>query len=79
MPAKASFTRAFAFDHTNMQRERKDDVAGWLTSAAYLTVLAIALGFGALLAWSLLRLAGRDEERPSRRDRAPAPTAPASA
>ena len=79
VPAEANFTRAFAFDHTNMQRERKDDVAGWLTSAAYLTVLAIALGFGALLAWSLLRLAGSDEERPPRRDRAAAPTAPASA
>jgi hypothetical protein len=56
--ALPQFTRAFALDRKNMQRERKDGVAGWLTTTAYLTVLAIALGFGALLAWALLRLGG---------------------
>ncbi len=66
VPAQARFTRAFAFDHKNMQRERKEGVAGWLTTAAYLTVLAIALGFGALLAWALLRLADGGERRPPR-------------
>jgi hypothetical protein len=64
--ARPHFTRAFLLDRQNMQRERKTGVAGWLTTAAYLTVLAIALGFGALLAWALLRLAGRDELPPPR-------------
>ncbi len=36
-----------------LQRERKQDVSGALTLAAYLTVLAIALSLIALIAWSL--------------------------
>jgi hypothetical protein len=64
VPASDRFTRAFVLDHENMQRERKDGVATWLSTAGYLTVLAIALGFFALLAWALMRLAGKDEVGP---------------
>jgi len=68
VPAEASFTRAFVADHEVLQRERKDDVPGFLTLVAYLTVLAIALGLIALIAWSLLRV-DRGEPKPSRRFR----------
>jgi hypothetical protein len=66
VPARPQFARAFVLDHKNLQRERKEGVAGWLTAAAYLSVLAITLGFGALLAWVLTRLGGAEEQRPPR-------------
>ena len=56
VPANASFTRAFQPDVQVLQRERKQDVSGALTLAAYLTVLAIALSLIALIGWSLLRV-----------------------
>jgi hypothetical protein len=65
VPAKANFTRAFQPDVQVLQRERKQDVSGALTLAAYLTVLAIALALIALIAWSLLRV-DRGEPRPPR-------------
>jgi cytochrome c-type biogenesis protein CcmH/NrfG len=63
VPARAQFTRAFILDHKNLQREKKENVAGWLTTAAYLVVLVIVLGFFALLAWALTRLGGAEDER----------------
>jgi hypothetical protein len=68
VPARANFTRGFVADHKVLQRERKQDVPGALTLIAYLTVLAIALGILALIAWSLLRV-DRGEARPARRSR----------
>jgi hypothetical protein len=74
VPAEASFTRAFQADHEVLQRERKEGVPGFLTLAAYLTVLAIALSLLALIAWSLLRV-DRGEGRPARVGRTGRPRA----
>jgi len=74
VPAEASFTRAFLADHEVLQRERKEDVPGALTMAAYLTVLAIALSLLALIGWSLLRI-DRGEARPARAGRTGRPRA----
>jgi hypothetical protein len=58
VPAAASFERSFQLDTKNLQRERKDDVPGWLTLAGYLTVLAIATAMIAALTVALARLGG---------------------
>ncbi len=55
VPASSSSTRSFAADHTILQREQKS-AASWLTVAAYLVVVLIALGLLALLTWGLHRL-----------------------
>jgi hypothetical protein len=65
VPAEASFTRGFLKDKKVLQREQKQGVPGFLTLAAYLTVLAIALALIALIAWSLLRV-DRGEPRSPR-------------
>jgi uncharacterized membrane protein YhdT len=70
VPAKASFTRAFQPDIQVLQRERKQDVPGFLALVAYLTVLAIALSLIALISWSLLRV-DRGGPRSARRGRSP--------
>ena len=70
VPAEPSFTRAFRPDVEVLQRERRQDVAGGLTLAAYLTVLAIALALIALIAWALLRV-DRGEGRPRHGGRTP--------
>ena len=57
VPARAEFTRTFVADHQILQREQKAAAPG-LTVAAYLVVVAIALGLLALLVWGLHRLAG---------------------
>jgi len=57
VPAKPSFTRSFVRDKSNLQREQKKDVPGFLTTAAYLIVLAIAIGLLSALAWGLARFA----------------------
>jgi hypothetical protein len=62
IPAEPSFERAFVRDKKNLQREQKQDVAGWLTTAAYLFVLAIAVGLTAALTVGLARL-DRDRAR----------------
>jgi hypothetical protein len=71
VPAKPRFTRTFVPDHEILQREQKGDVPGWLTTAAPLAVLFIALGFLATLAWGLARISRRTEPQappaPSRR------------
>ncbi len=67
VPARAEFTRTFVADHQILQREQKA-AAGWLTIAAYLGVVAIALALLALLVWGLHRLAsgGGGAPRPPR-------------
>jgi hypothetical protein len=65
VPAKPNFTRAFLKDKKVLQREQKQGVPGFLTLAAYLTVLAIALALIALISWALLRV-DRGEARPAR-------------
>jgi hypothetical protein len=66
VPAEQVFTREFIRDKELLQREQKEDVPGWLTTSAYLTVLAISVSLIAALAWGLGRL-DRDRERRSRR------------
>ncbi len=58
-----------------LQRERKQDVAGVLSAAAYLSVLAIAVALFVLLAWALLRVDAGGPLRPARQGR----TAPSRA
>jgi hypothetical protein len=72
VPASAHFTRPFEKEVKYLQRERKDDVPGWLFAAASFVVLAIALAFLGALAWGLGRVSrtGRAPARPE--PRAPA-------
>jgi hypothetical protein len=55
--APASFTRPLEADRKLLQRERKDDVPGWLWLGASLTVLALGLAFLALLSMGIARYA----------------------
>jgi hypothetical protein len=57
VPATSRFTRTFVADHELLQRERKDDIPGWLWTAACLLVLALSLMFMASLAWGVARVA----------------------
>jgi hypothetical protein len=59
VPAEPVMTREFILDKENLQREQKEDVAGWLTLAAYLFVGVLSLGLIALVAWGLARLQRR--------------------
>jgi hypothetical protein len=61
-PAEASMTRDFVLDKKNLQREQKQDVPGYLTTVAYLIVLAIVIGIVAALVMGLGRM-DRDRER----------------
>jgi len=64
--ARARFERAFQSDKKLLQREAKTQ-EGWITSAGYGTVLAIALALIALLAWGIRRVgvtAGRERDTP---------------
>jgi hypothetical protein len=49
--------RTFVGDRTLLQRERKQDVPGWLWGVASLVVLAISVTLLAVLAWGLGRVA----------------------
>jgi hypothetical protein len=51
-----------------MQRERKQDVAGWLWAAAGLTVLAIYVLFLAANAWAVGRFGRSARRRPEDRE-----------
>jgi hypothetical protein len=57
VPARASFDRSFVPDKEILQRERKDDVPGWLFSAGALVVLLIGLTLLATIGWALARVA----------------------
>ena len=81
VPASARFEREMVADHEILQREAKD-VAGWLTALAYLSVLAMTLGFLTLLIWGLHRLAVAGGSPPGRepaRAKRPAGVGPAVA
>ncbi|MBA2505018.1 MAG: hypothetical protein H0V29_03630 [Thermoleophilaceae bacterium] len=67
IPAPAQFERPLGSEIELLQRERKQDVAGWIWGAAGLVVLLIAAGFILALAWGLGRVAraGREDEPPS--------------
>jgi hypothetical protein len=72
VPATPRFERPFTTDKEILQRESKQDVAGWLTTGAPLVVLAITLSLLALLAWGLARLSrsGQGEAAPRRETKA---------
>jgi hypothetical protein len=55
-PAPERFERQFVFDKKNLQREQKDDVPSWLTLAAYLAVLGLAVGLVTALTIALRRV-----------------------
>jgi hypothetical protein len=59
VPALASSTRAFQRDQHVLQRERRQDVPGWLWGIAGLVVLSIASALLLVLGWGLVRLARR--------------------
>jgi hypothetical protein len=70
VPARDHFARAVVPDKDTLQREQKQDVPGWLWPAASLIVLAIALGFVAILSWGAARVSraiGPVPVRPQRR------------
>jgi hypothetical protein len=78
--ARDGATRAFADDLRLLQRERRDDVAGWLWPAASTVVAALVAGILGLALWALLRLARahppappRDRHTSRRRARRPRP------
>ena len=66
IPAQAQMTRDFVLDKKNLQREQKQGVPGFLTTLAYLIVLAIVIGITAALAIGLRRM---DRDRESKRER----------
>jgi len=70
VPPLAHATRAWEPDRRVLQRERKQDVPGWLWGAAGLVVLSITSLLLLVLGWGLVRLARRG---------AGAPVPPASA
>jgi hypothetical protein len=59
IPAQPAMTREFILDKENLQREQKDDVAGWLTLAAYLGVGLISFALIGVVGWGLTRLERR--------------------
>ena len=76
VPATPRFQREFATDKEILQRETKQDVAGWLTVGAPLVVLAIALSLLTLLAWGLARLSRSGQAETAARRDAKAATSP---
>lgn len=75
--AAPRFERAFVRDHELLQRERLDDVPGWLWGAAGLVVLALTAALLALIGWALVRLA-RSREPVETGSVAPTPDAAAT-
>jgi hypothetical protein len=65
VPAEAQMTRDFVLDKKNLQREQKQGVPGYLTTLAYLLVLAIVIGITAALVIGLRRM---DRDRDARRE-----------
>jgi len=76
VPAEPTMTRAFVLDKKNLQREQKQGVPGYLTTLAYLIVLAIVIGITAALTIGLRRMnRDRDRRREDQRPGARAATA----
>jgi hypothetical protein len=75
VPARHSFTREFVADHDVLQREVKDDVPGWLWSAASGAVLAMYLAFLGTLAWGVGRIGRATARGPDTRGPATSPLA----
>jgi hypothetical protein len=71
VPASESFTREFVADRELLQREVKDDVPGWLWTAASGTVMALYLVFLVTLAWGVGRVARRRPRPPTAPDAEP--------
>ena len=68
VPATPSIDRAFILDKKNLQREQKERVAGWLTTASYGAVGLITLGLFGVLFWGLRRIRttiGHDPDPPA--------------
>ena len=63
IPAKPQFTRTFIDDKKLLQREKKDDVPGWLWGGANAAVLALYLAFLTALAIGVGRVARSDPGR----------------
>ncbi len=57
VPAPAKFTRPLVSEQTILQRERKDDVPGWLWGVSGLVVLAFVAAILGFTGWSLVRIA----------------------
>src|SRR4051812_13141325 len=83
IPVQGQMTRTFVRDKKNLQREQKAGVASWLTGAAYIAVLILALTLLAIITWGVARVerthraAGDDDsargERAGRFERTGAP------
>ncbi len=73
VPPLAHASRAWEADRHVLQRERKQDVPGWLWGAAGLVVLSITSLLLLVLGWGLVRLARRGAGAPV----PPVPAAPA--
>ena len=78
VPAVARAERALTGDQKLLQRERKDDIPGWLWGVAGLVVLGISASLLALLGWGLVRLAatGAAPPEPSRTAASPRVSVP---
>ncbi|MBV9212684.1 MAG: hypothetical protein JOZ25_03450 [Actinobacteria bacterium] len=71
IPAPAQFTRPFERDKKLLQREQKPGVSPFLTTFAYLIVLAIGLAVIALLTWGLRSISREIGSLPPPRRRRP--------
>jgi hypothetical protein len=74
IPAKPQFTRTFIDDKKLLQREKKDDVPGFLWGGANAAVMALYVAFLTALAIGVGRVARRDPRRrgPDEPTKAPA-------
>ncbi len=64
VPALSSATRAFQPDRHVLQRERRQDVPGWLWGLAGLVVFGITSALLLVMGWGLVRLARRGSGAP---------------
>jgi hypothetical protein len=64
IPATPQFSRPFITDKKLLQREVKQDVAGWLWTAASLIVLILYAVFLTANAWGVARVSRLDPRRP---------------
>ncbi|MCW3063685.1 MAG: hypothetical protein JWN32_857, partial [Solirubrobacterales bacterium] len=71
VPASARFDRPFVADHKILQRERKQNVAGWVWGVAGAVVLACCTALLLLLGWAIARLARGGPTARTRPERLP--------